>query len=52
VTFADAVAAGGSSFGAVLFLCLSLVCLFLISAGALAVVLIQRSRRKPPGGVA
>jgi hypothetical protein len=52
VILADAAPPSGSPFGPVVLLCGGLLCFMLISGIALAVVLYQRSRRKPPGDVA
>jgi hypothetical protein len=52
VIFADAAPPSGTPFRLLGLLCAGLVCFLVISGVALAVVLYQRSRRKPPGGVA
>jgi hypothetical protein len=52
VIFADAAPASGTPFQYLAVLCGGLVCFLLVSGIALAVVLYQRSRRKPPGDVA
>jgi hypothetical protein len=52
VIFADAAPASGTPFRFLAVLCVGLVCFLVVSGAALAVVLYQRSRRKPPSDVA
>jgi hypothetical protein len=52
VIFADVAPASSTPFHSLTLFCAGLVCFLVVSGIALAVVLYQRSRRKPPGGVA
>jgi hypothetical protein len=51
VILAAATAATRTPFGPLVLLCTGLVCLFLVSGIALAVVLYRQSRRRPPDDV-